>query len=146
MRMRIAQTMLASLVMLAVFIAPLQAGCCMTSPQPSQKAPTSHSCCAMKMASQPVPSNEPLSPCRTDDGQCPKCTHTVLAHNGCTSDDAALTASQSPDIATLLNLHFMVPAVDQPLVLPVIASSPVAQVLPSVSARSLCAQHCLLTI
>ena len=151
MDMRYIQVILSSLVIFSVFVTPLQAGCCMTKPaQAVEQSPMSSgdSCCMMKITQSTEHVDQPLAPCESREGECPKCTRSAMSHHGCGAEQLIVTqdAAQSPALlATQLVMaanNLSIVQLATPFATPF---SPVIQ-LSLDTARSLCAQHTLLTL
>lgn len=145
--MRIAQTISACMVMLAVFLAPFQGACCMAMSPKAQMQPqdSPHGCCTSAMVTQTVPLSQPLLPCHTREGECTHCTHTVMSNQSCGMDVVSLSIESHLPVANWLALELrqLAAIAPQPVALP---CSIAMTDLPSVTARSLCSQHCLLTV
>lgn len=152
--MRSLQTILTTLVMLSVFITPLQAGCCMvmpTHPKPEMKVESAGSCCMSKMVksheTQPQV-DQPLAPCKSREGQCPKCTNTVMTQQGCDANPVTVTQesiSSHDQLQIHLSLALATLSILEPTSLSQ-ASFAVPMTMPVTTVRSLCAQHTLLTV
>ncbi|MFG0247484.1 MAG: hypothetical protein ACF8OB_01250 [Phycisphaeraceae bacterium JB051] len=150
--MRILSVILPLLVVTAVFIAPLQMGCCMsekTAPiQQVQEQPSS--CCTMKITQSVTQSShstdQPLAPCQPQRNDCPRCTRTVMSHHSCDADQLVISQPiELPTQADCFVLALNTLTLNQPLA----QSQPwqaADNLISSAPARTLCAQHCLLTV
>lgn len=147
--MRLIQTMLTLLVILTVFLTPLQAGCCMVMPIPQQEleTKTGGSCCISKMAAiqTDIPTAPPLAPCKSREGQCPRCTHTVMAQHGCATDQLVFTQDSNIELTPCLSFALCTLSADHPIWRPVAVDLTVIATKLN-TARTLCAQHTLLTV
>ncbi|HAI10525.1 MAG TPA: hypothetical protein DCM28_02395 [Phycisphaerales bacterium] len=146
--MRITQTIATLLVILTVLLAPLQVGCCMVMPSQSSQVSQMDipsSCCSKKKVAADIPLDHPLAPCESRDGQCPRCTRMLKAKSGCIAEmiPAAQQVDTLPTQNLLLDLNQI--AWVQPST-PSLNSFAIDTCLESVTARTLCADHILLTV
>ncbi|MBL4702267.1 MAG: hypothetical protein JKX85_13515 [Phycisphaeraceae bacterium] len=143
--MPIAQTIFTSLVILAVFFAPLQAGCCMSDEQTQQiEVPTS--CCASQMTTDKPASDQPLLPCSNTQGDCPKCNHASIANAICGNGDGITLIHSLADIVLPVCFDLSPLSLMQPINVATDIDLFSSQSMPLTVAQSLCAQHCLMTL
>jgi len=143
--MSIAQTIFASLVILAVLFAPLQAACCMSDEQTQEvEAPTSF--CDSHMTADKSSIDQPLLPCNNTRGDCPKCNHASIANATC-GDGASINLTHSvADIVWPVCFDLSHLSITQSINVVTDIDFFSSQPLRLTVARSLRAQHCLMTL